>query len=87
MFHVKQPPNKMNKEILLTYTKIPEDHIENILHIDSPKQPSQRMSSRPQIFRRELFTRPDDGYAAPQRSCRFLQQFTLPRPTDEATLA
>ena len=40
VFHVK-PFVKVNKTISLTYTKFPEDHVEQILHIDPPEQPSQ----------------------------------------------
>lgn len=44
VFHVKQLSYKMNKEILFTYTEFPEDHIEDIHHIDPAKQPPQGMN-------------------------------------------
>jgi hypothetical protein len=37
VFHVKQLSHKMNKEILFSNTKIPEDHIEDILDVDPAK--------------------------------------------------
>ena len=39
-FHVKRFV-KVNKTILLTYTKIPEDHIEQVFHIDPAQQLAQ----------------------------------------------
>ena len=39
-FHVKRFV-KVNKTILLTYTKIPEDHIEEVFHIDPAQQLAQ----------------------------------------------
>jgi hypothetical protein len=77
----------MNEEILLSYTKVPKNHIQNILEVDPSQQPSQRMSRYPQILRREFLPLPDNAYAAVQRSCRLLQQFPLPRPADQAALA
>ena len=45
LFHVKRFRVKrfvkVNKTFLLTYTKIPEDHIEQILHIDPAQQLAQ----------------------------------------------
>ena len=45
LFHVKRFHAKrfvkVNKTILLTYTKIPEDHIEQVFHIDPPQQLAQ----------------------------------------------
>jgi hypothetical protein len=40
MFHVKRFV-KVNKTILLTYTKIPKDHVEEIFHIDPAEQLAQ----------------------------------------------
>jgi hypothetical protein len=34
LFHVEQPSHIMNEEILFTYTKVPEDYVEDILDID-----------------------------------------------------
>ena len=39
-FHVKRFV-KVNKTTLLTYTKIPEDHIEEVFHIDPAEQLAQ----------------------------------------------
>ncbi len=45
MFHVKRFRVKLfvkvNKTILLTYAKIPEDHIEQVLHVDPAQQLAQ----------------------------------------------
>jgi hypothetical protein len=45
LFHVKRFRVKrfvkVNKTFLLTYTKIPEDHIEQIFHIDAAQQLAQ----------------------------------------------
>jgi hypothetical protein len=37
VFHVKQAVHKVNERILLSYTKIPEDHIQDILDINAAK--------------------------------------------------
>ena len=44
----------MNEELLLPYTEVPEDHIQNIFHVDAAKQPTQGISRGPQLFRRKL---------------------------------
>jgi hypothetical protein len=49
----------MNKEILLTYTEIPKDRIQNVFHVDPAKQPTQGISGGPQLFRRQLLTLAD----------------------------
>ena len=46
LFHVKRFPVKRfvkvnNKTILLTYTKLPEDHIEQVFHVDPTQQLAQ----------------------------------------------
>jgi hypothetical protein len=45
LFHVKRFRVKrfvkVNKTILLTYTKLPEDHIEHVFHIDPAQQLAQ----------------------------------------------
>ena len=55
MFHVKRCV-KVNKTISLTYTKIPEDHVEQVLHVDPAEQPPQGSSSHPQLFRSQFVT-------------------------------
>jgi hypothetical protein len=40
-FHVKQNAYRMNKEILLSYTKLTEDHVKDIFNIHPPQQPPQ----------------------------------------------
>src|SRR5258707_2626241 len=76
----------MNKELLLPYTKIPEDRIQNVFHVDAAKQATQGISRGPQLFRRELLALADHFNTALQRIGCFLQQFSLPRPADEADL-
>ena len=49
---------KMNKEILFTYTKLPEDYIEDIFHIHPAQQPSQRMGRHPKVLRSEFLSLP-----------------------------
>src|SRR5437899_3541846 len=62
MFHVKHPPYEMNEEILLANTKIPKDHIQNVLNVDPSQEPAQGMSSNPQILRREFLALPNRAY-------------------------
>jgi hypothetical protein len=49
-FHVKRFV-KVNKIFLLTYTKIPEDHIQQVFDIDPAQQPTEGSSRDPQFFR------------------------------------
>src|SRR5260370_11602220 len=77
----------MNKEILLAYTEIPKDRIQNVFHIDPPKQPTQGISRGPELLRRKLLALADHFNTALQRIRCFLQQFSLPRPADQADLA
>ena len=84
-FHVKRFV-KVNKTILLTYTKIPEDHIEQVFHIDPTQQLAQGPSRDPQIFRGQLLALFDDADAAPERDDCCLQQFTLPLAADQTAL-
>ncbi len=44
----------MNKEILLTYTEFPKDHVEYVFYIHTAKQPSQRNRRPSQFLRREF---------------------------------
>jgi hypothetical protein len=87
MFHVKQPPDKMNEKILLTNTEIPKDHIQNIFDVDPPQEPPQGMNRDPQVLRGEFLTLPNRIYAALKRNYCLLQQFSLPLPADQAALA
>ena len=48
----------MNVELLLSYTKLPEDLVEDVFDIDPPKQPPERLSRRAQILRDELLALP-----------------------------
>src|SRR6476619_8577215 len=77
----------MNEEMLLAYTKISEDLIQNIFHVDATEQPTQGIGRSPQLFRRELLALADHFNTALQRIGRFLQQFSLARPADQADLA
>ena len=58
----------MNKEILFPNTELTKDHIEDILDIDPPKQPSQGMSRCSEFLSREFLALPDNVDAAPQRA-------------------
>src|SRR5689334_1845056 len=42
----------------LPYTELAKNHVENILDIDPPKEPAERMSRGPQFLRHELLTLP-----------------------------
>src|SRR5258707_10435118 len=77
----------MNKEILLAYTKIPEDRIQDVFHVDPAKQPTQGISRGGQLFRRELLALADHLNTALQRIRCFLQQFSLPCSADQSDLA
>src|ERR1700680_1148800 len=92
LFHVKQPylagpldggvsrettAHVWNEEILLAYTKIPEDHVQDILDIDAAEQAAQAIGRHPQILRGELLALGHDRNAALQRSRRLLQQLSL----------
>ena len=56
----------MNKEILLTNTEFPEDHIQDILDIDPAQQPSQGMSRGSEVFGCKLLALADNVEAALQ---------------------
>src|SRR5437016_10439698 len=88
-WHVSRETNhgkELNKEILLAYTEISEDRVQNIFHVEAAKKPTQAMSRRPQLFRRQLLALAHHFQAALQRIRRLLQQFSLPRPADQAVL-
>ena len=55
----------MNKELLLPYTKIPEDRIQNVFHVDAAKQATQGIGRGPQLFRCELLAIADYFNTAP----------------------
>ena len=50
----------MNKEILFTYTKLPENYIEDVFHIYPAEQSAQGMSCDPKMLCRELLALPQD---------------------------
>jgi len=76
----------LNEEIaLLSDTKLPKDHIQNILNVDPAKQSSEGISRRPQILRRQLLPLPDSGDAPLQGGGRLLQQTALSGPRDQPT--
>src|ERR1700722_169167 len=74
----------MNQVILFTYTKLPDDHFEYVLHVSPAQQAPQDNSCTSQFLRSKLLTFIDDLHAATQHSNRLLQQFSLPRPPDQA---
>src|SRR4051794_22250147 len=75
----------MNERILLPYTKLPEDFVENVFDIDAPEQPAKGMSGGTKVLRDQLLALP--LHAAVQRSCRFAQQGAVPLPSDQSALA
>ena len=86
MFHVK-PFIKVNKTISLTYTKLPEDHVEEVLHVDPSEQPPQRLGCDSQILRSQFFALLDCSDAPSQRHHGLLQKSSLPLPIDQTALA
>src|ERR1700722_7492079 len=74
----------MNQVILFTYTEFPKDHVEYVLHVDRAQRSPQDNSCTSQFPRSQLLTFFDDLPAATQNSNRLLQQFSLPRPPDQA---
>jgi hypothetical protein len=50
----------MNKEILFTNTKLPEDDIEDIFHIHPAEQSAQGMSCDPKMLCGEFLALPQD---------------------------
>jgi hypothetical protein len=77
-FHVKQKLTQemnqnMNKEILFTYTKLPEDHIQNVFDVYPAEQSSQGIDRCPQVLRHEFLALSDSSNAAPQRNRCLLQ--------------
>ena len=50
----------MNKELLFTYTKLPEDYIEDVFHIHPAEQSAQGMSCDPKMLRGEFLALPQD---------------------------
>ena len=85
MFHVKHSGSiSLNQGILLPYTKLPENHVEDILDIHPAQQPSQANAPPPGVPRRPVPRPfPTDIDAAPQRSCGLRNKFPLPRPADQ----
>ena len=49
----------MNKVILLSYTEIPKDRIQNVFHVDATKKPTQTLGRDPQLLRRQLLALAD----------------------------
>jgi hypothetical protein len=43
-----------NCSSLFTDAELPEDHVQNVFHVDSTQKPAQRIGGRPQIFRRQF---------------------------------
>jgi hypothetical protein len=72
----------MNKEILLSNTKIAKDLVKDVLNINQTEQPAEAVGSRPQILSDEFLALVDGTYAALQQSGRLAQQFPMPLPAD-----
>jgi hypothetical protein len=56
LFHVKQVDIEMNKEILLSYTKFPEDHVQDVFHIYPAQQAPERLRGHSQILGGKFLT-------------------------------
>ena len=52
---------EINKEILFTYTKFPEDHIEKFLDVDPAQQPSQGLSRYSEVLGDQFLPLTDSG--------------------------
>src|SRR5215468_2870114 len=99
LFHVKQPLtlkssltlkrlfSVVRKRRSLPDAEFPEDHVENILDIDAPEQPAERIGRQSQILRGELLATTDHVHAPLQRVRGLLQQLPLPLPADQPALA
>ena len=48
----------MKQNALLADAEIAEDHVENILDVDTAGQPPQRMRRQPQLLGHQFLTRP-----------------------------
>jgi hypothetical protein len=57
--------NEMNQELLLTYTKLAEDHVEHILDVHPAQQPSQRIGGRAQLLGDQFLALPGHRDAPP----------------------
>src|ERR1700690_517430 len=77
----------MNEELLLAYTEFPENHIQDILHVDPPEQPPEGIRRHSQILGGQFLALADGGNAALQRSRGLLQQLPLPLPSNQAVVA
>src|SRR6185437_1495081 len=77
---------KVNVKLLLSDTKLPEDHIQDILDVDAPKQTSERKCRRPQILCCKFLAPREHVYTALQRSGRLPQQLPLALPGDQTAL-
>ena len=58
MFHVKHSVNPLNEGILLSYTELPEDHVEDVLDIDPAQKPAEGMRRGPEVFSDEFVALP-----------------------------
>src|SRR5258705_12944933 len=84
MFHVKQVA--IAKEVLLTYTELAEDEVENVLDVHTPQQPSQGVCRQSKLFRRQLLALPHHCDTASKRSRSLLQEYSLSGSADQSAL-
>src|SRR5882757_6250017 len=101
LFHVKQPLTLRGLLTIKTVsrrrlrtpsrsfpdTEVPEDHVEDVLNIDSPEQSAKRIGRSPQILRGQFFAAAYHLDASLQRFRRLPQQPPLAFATDQAALA
>src|SRR5215204_1081949 len=87
MFHVKHSVNSLNEGILLSDTELPEDHVEDVLDIDSAQKPAEGMRRGPEIFGHEFVALPNRSERTTQRLRGIRNELPLPLPCDQATFA
>src|SRR5690242_8589113 len=86
-FHVKHSVNRLNERILLSYTELAEDDIEDVFNIDPTEQPAKGVRCGPEFFGGEFLALADHGDRPAQRICRVLDEHPLPLPCDQASFA
>src|SRR5436190_23225848 len=87
VFHVKPRFPWLNEVILLPYTKLPEDDIENVFHVNPAEQPPQGKRRCPQLLGGQFLALADHGDAALERIRRPLHELPLPLARNQASSA
>src|SRR5436190_12157716 len=87
VFHVKPRFPWLNEVILLPYTKLPEDDIQNVLHVNPTEQPPQGKRRCSQLLGGQFLALADHGDAALERIRRLLHELPLPLARNQASFA